>query len=49
MQFVAHFFQKHREKAILGLLVLLSLTLLMLPESVTDALLGGNARKVYGL
>jgi len=34
MQFVANFFQKHREKAILGLLVLLSLTLLLLPESV---------------
>ena len=34
MQFVAHFFQKHREKAILGLLILLSLTLLMLPDTV---------------
>jgi len=34
MQFVANFFQKHREKAILGILILLSLTLLLLPESV---------------
>jgi len=34
MQFVANFFQKHREKAILGILVFLSLTLLLLPESV---------------
>ncbi|MGD8413222.1 MAG: rod shape-determining protein MreC [Candidatus Latescibacterota bacterium] len=34
MQFVANFFQKHREKAILGGLILLSLTLLLLPESV---------------
>jgi rod shape-determining protein MreC len=34
MQFVANFFQKHREKAILGILVLLSLTLLLLPDSV---------------
>ena len=34
MQFVAHFFQKHREKAILGLLILLSLTLMMLPDTV---------------
>jgi rod shape-determining protein MreC len=34
MQFVANFFQKHREKAILGFLILLSLTLLLLPESV---------------
>ena len=34
MQFVAHFFQKHREKAILGLLVILSLTLMMLPDTV---------------
>ncbi len=34
MQFIANFFQKHREKAILGFLVLLSLTLLLLPDSV---------------
>lgn len=34
MQFIANFFQKHREKAILGFLVLLSLTLLLLPETV---------------
>jgi rod shape-determining protein MreC len=34
MQFVASFFQKHREKTILGFLILLSLTLLLLPDSV---------------
>jgi rod shape-determining protein MreC len=34
MQFIANFFQKHREKAILGFLILLSLTLLLLPQSV---------------
>lgn len=33
MQFVFNFFQKHREKAVLGLLVFLSLTLLILPEN----------------
>ena len=33
MQFVINFFQKHREKAILGLLVFLSLTLLILPDN----------------
>jgi rod shape-determining protein MreC len=32
MQFIANFFQKHREKAILGFLIFLSLTLLLLPE-----------------
>ena len=34
MQSIPNFFQKHREKAILGLLILLSLTLFLLPESV---------------
>jgi rod shape-determining protein MreC len=34
MQFVANFFQKHREIAVLGVLIILSLTLLLLPESV---------------
>jgi rod shape-determining protein MreC len=34
MQSIANFFQKHREKAILGLLILLSLTLFLLPENV---------------
>jgi rod shape-determining protein MreC len=33
MQLVINFFQKHREKAILGLLVFLSLTLLFLPDN----------------
>ncbi|MCK5407878.1 MAG: hypothetical protein KAJ37_10500, partial [Candidatus Krumholzibacteria bacterium] len=33
MQFVANFLQKHRDKVTLGFLVLLSLTLLLLPES----------------
>ncbi len=33
MQFVINFLQKHREKAILGLLVFLSLTLLILPDN----------------
>jgi rod shape-determining protein MreC len=32
MQFIANFFQKNREKAILGFLIFLSLTLLLLPE-----------------
>ena len=34
MQFIANFFQRHREKAILGLLIILSLTLFLLPETV---------------
>jgi rod shape-determining protein MreC len=34
MQFIANFFQRHREKAILGFLILLSLTLFLLPETV---------------
>ena len=34
MQFIANFFQRHREKAILGLLIVLSLTLLTLPADV---------------
>lgn len=34
MQFVANFLQKHRDKVTLGFLVLLSLTLLLLPESI---------------
>ena len=33
MQFVFNFLQKHREKAVLGLLVFLSLTLLILPDT----------------
>lgn len=33
MQLIANFFQKHREKAILGLLVVISLTLLLLPDT----------------
>jgi rod shape-determining protein MreC len=33
MQIVATFFQKHRDKSVLGLLVVLSLTLLLLPQS----------------
>lgn len=33
MQFISDFFQKHRDKTILGFLIFLSLTLLLFPES----------------